>query len=327
MNNDNQPQAPESPQAPQQPVEQPQFQPQPQPQFQPQQPQQQYQPQQPQPVGTSYNMQPQSGSAPKNNKKLFLWIGIAAGALLLIGATIAIIMAIFVVSKDDYRKAYGQMIEVSTVSYDLNSASSSIQYGMDSSTDTKFKNDVESTEKAIEKIRQENKKLADFKAVKFGEGKVKYEAFSKKLDEYLTFNSGLLTSATGLREASVSCESATNESITSVTSAKNAIDECVSALKKVDGIPNEDMKVYSQKLVTEFDKLSSLIGELAQISDPYGAQYEKYKSIRDQVYDVQDNVSDAETDFRSNLEKHAKDADIKNSADEFLDFLDDKIRG
>lgn len=272
-------------------------------------------------------MQPQSGSAPKNNKKLFLWIGIAVGAVLLIGATIAIIMAIFVVSKDDYRKAYGQMLEVSTVSYDLNSGSSSIQYGMESSTDTKFKNDAESTEKAIEKIRQENKKLADFKAVKFGEGKAKYEAFSKKLDEYLTFNSGLLTSATELREASVSCESATNEAMTSIDSAKAVIDECVSALKKVDGIPNEDMKVYSQKLVTEYDKLSSLVGDLAQITDPYGAQYEQYKSIRDQLYKVQENINDARTDFRSNLEKHAKDADINNSADEFLDFLDDKIRG
>ena len=146
------------------------------------------QPQQPQPTsqppvqpdvstGSPYQM-PQS---PKN-KKLFIWIGIGVGVLLIIGIVAAIIVAMTSVSKDDYRKAYSQMSELSSANSKLNSELSTLQYGLTSATETKFKNDIKSAEEAIEKVRKENEKLAELKAVKVGEGKKQYEEFSEKLE-------------------------------------------------------------------------------------------------------------------------------------------------
>ena len=77
MDNSNQPQTPEQPQAPQPPVA----------------------------GGPSYQMPQPSAPAPVN-KKVVMWIGIAAGALLLIGVVVAIIVGLTSVSKEDYRKAY-----------------------------------------------------------------------------------------------------------------------------------------------------------------------------------------------------------------------------
>ena len=64
---------------------------------------------------------------------------------------------------------------------------------------------------------------------------------------------------------------------------------------------------------------------MATITDPYGSQYDQYKSIRDQIYDVQDNLRDASTDFNSNFEKSIKNVDPEKASDEFEKFLLDKM--
>ena len=269
---------------------------------------------------------PQPSAPAPLNKKLIMWIGIGVGALLLVGATIAIIVAIFSVSKDDYRKAYSQMSEVSSANYDLNSKISSIQYGLTSSTDTKFKNDVKAAEEAVEKVRSENKELSELKAVKVGEGKKQYDEFNKKLDTYLTFTSDALKSISDIRDASVTCDKAGSGTSSSAASVKSALDECVTAFKKVGDTPNEDVKAFVKKMVTEAENLASLMAKMAEITDPYGDQYDQYKAIRDQVYDAQDNMRDAQTDFRSNFEKHTKEVDVKDVADDLGDFLSEQAR-
>lgn len=273
--------------------------------------------------GVSYQMPQPSAPAP-GNKKLALWVGIAVGAAILIGAAIVIVVGLMSVSKEDYRKTYSQMGEVSSANSDLDLKMSSIQFGLTSSTDTKFKNDVEAAQKAIEKVREENKELSGLKAVKVGEGKKRYDEFNDKLENYLTFVSGALTSISDFRDAAKTCDTAKNNMSSDAASVKSAIDECVSALKKVGDVPNDDVKTYTKAMSTEMENLSSLVSKMALITDPYGSQYEQYKSIRDQVYEVQDNLSDAATDFSSNFEKHAEEAEIKDAAASFLDFLDEK---
>ena len=295
MDNSNQPQTPEQPQAPQPPVA----------------------------GGPSYQMPQPSASAPVN-KKVVMWIGIAVGALLLIGVVVAIIVGLTSVSKEDYRKAYSQMGEISSANSNLDLKMSSIQFGLTSSTDTKFKNDVEAAQKAIEKVREENKELSELKAVKVGEGKKQYDEFNDKLENYLTFVSDALTSISDFRDAAKTCDTAKNNMSSDAAFVKSAIDECVLALKKVGDVPNDDVKAYTKTMSTEMENLSSLVSKMALITDPYGAQYEQYKSIRDQVYEVQDNLSDAATDFSSNFEKHAQEVEVKDTANNFLDFLDEK---
>lgn len=288
------------------------------------------QPQQPQPTsqppvqpdmstGSPYQM-PQS---PKN-KKLFIWIGIGVGALLLIGIVAAIIVAMTSVSKDDYRKAYSQMSELSSANSKLNSELSTLQYGLTSATETKFKNDMKSAEEAIEKVRKENEKLAELKAVKVGEGKKQYEEFSEKLENYLKYTEDATKSLKDLYDAAKPCDA--NVSTSDVAAYKTALNECTSALKKVGNTPNEDVKTYVKSLATEYENLASIIDKLATITNPYGSQYDEYKALRDQTYKVQENIRNAYTDFRSNIEKHSKEVSVKDQADTLVEFLSEKMR-
>ena len=288
------------------------------------------QPQQPQPTsqppvqpdvstGSPYQM-PQS---PKN-KKLFIWIGIGVGALLLIGIVAAIIVAMTSVSKDDYRKAYSQMSELSSANSKLNSELSTLQYGLTSATETKFKNDMKSAEEAIEKVRKENEKLAELKAVKVGEGKKQYEEFSEKLENYLKYTEDATKSLKDLYDAAKPCDA--NVSTSDVAAYKTALNECTSALKKVGNTPNEDVKTYVKSLATEYENLASIIDKLATITNPYGSQYDEYKALRDQTYKVQENIRNANTDFRSNIEKHSKEVSVKDQADTLVEFLSEKMR-
>jgi hypothetical protein len=288
------------------------------------------QPQQPQPTsqppvqpdvstGSPYQM-PQS---PKN-KKLFIWIGIGVGALLLIGIVAAIIVAMTSVSKDDYRKAYSQMSELSSANSKLNSELSTLQYGLTSATETKFKNDMKSAEEAIEKVRKENEKLAELKAVKVGEGKKQYEEFSEKLENYLKYTEDATKSLKDLYDAAKPCDA--NVSTSDVAAYKTALNECTSALKKVGNTPNEDVKTYVKSLAAEYENLASIIDKLATITNPYGSQYDEYKALRDQTYKVQENIRNAYTDFRSNIEKHSKEVSVKDQADTLVEFLSEKMR-
>lgn len=288
------------------------------------------QPQQPQPTsqppvqpdvstGSPYQM-PQS---PKN-KKLFIWIGIGVGVLLIIGIVAAIIVAMTSVSKDDYRKAYSQMSELSSANSKLNSELSTLQYGLTSATETKFKNDMKSAEEAIEKVRKENEKLAELKAVKVGEGKKQYEEFSEKLENYLKYTEDATKSLKDLYGAAKPCDA--NVSTSDVAAYKTALNECTSALKKVGNTPNEDVKTYVKSLAAEYENLASIIDKLATITNPYGSQYDEYKALRDQTYKVQENIRNANTDFRSNIEKHSKEVSVKDQADALVEFLSEKMR-
>ena len=270
------------------------------------------------PVGTPYQM-PQ----PKNNKKLFIWIGIGVGVILVIGIVIAIIVGLMTVSKDDYSKAYNQMSDLSSANSSLNTELSTVSYSVSSSTETKFNNDIKSAEEALEKVRSENEKLGELKAVKVGEGKKKYDEFSGKLDTNLTYTKNSLKSMKDLYGAAEPCDADVSSSDS--RAYKSAINECISALKKVANTPNEDVKAYIKSLTTEYENLASIIDKISAITDPYGAQYSQYTSLRDQSYDVQDNIRDAYTDFKSNIEKHSKEVSVKSEANDLLDFLSEKM--
>lgn len=278
------------------------------------------------PMRSMQPMQPgqmPGGVPPKsNNKTLFLILGIIGGVLVLGGILLAVFFMFFSVSKSDYRSAYGQMSELSSANSALNMEISTLHYGL-SSTETKFKNDAQAVEEAIEKVRKENEKLAELKAVKVGEGKKRYGAFNEKLGSYLKYTEDATKSLRDLYGAAKPCDGDVDTS--DVAAYKAALNKCILALKEVGNTPNEDVKTYVKSLTTEYENLSSIIDKLSTITSPYGSQYDEYRSLRDQTYKVQDNIRNSYTDFRSNIEKHAKEVSVKDQADDLSEFLGEKM--
>lgn len=270
---------------------------------------------------------PAPSGTPKGNKGLIIGL-VVGGALLVVGSVIAVVLVMLLsVSRSDYSKAYSQLNEVASANSKLSSQVSGLQYGMKYDTDTKFSNDLEEAQAIIEETRTKNKELSELKAVRVGEGKKKYQAFDKKLNEYMSFSSTALKSFGDVRKAAKPCDESSNQAASDTASLKSLLNECVEALDKISDTPDLDVKKYVGTLKTEMEKLSSLIDKLSAITNPYGDQYDQYKVLRDQVYDVQDAVRDSATDFSSNFEKHAKEVNPKNAADDLEKFLYEKIRG
>ena len=277
--------------------------------------------------GGGFPMQPGAVTpppvAPKNNKKLIILIASIVGGLIVLAVAGVILISLFTVSKKDYNDALAQYDAVSSANSTLNSKVSSLQYDVDTTTDTSFNNDLDAANAAVTQVRSENEKLSKLKAVNIGEGATKYKMFSTKLDTYLTYTSNLLKSFKNMRTAAKTCNDADGGS--TISAIKAGIDTCVTALDGVGELPDGDVKSFVSTLKSEYTKLSGIMTSLAGISDPYGKQYDQYKSLRDQMYDVIDNITNAQTDFKSNLEKHVDEADPKSAADELSKYLESKI--
>ncbi len=320
---DNQPPTPQPPLMPQpgdqpQPVVPPAQPVQPTPPVPPQPPQFGAQP----PVMSqpSYSMPPSSGK-----KKPLIIVAIIAGVLLILGALFVAYALLFYVSKDDYIEASAQYESLTTEANTLGTKLSSIQYSVGSGTDTVFKNDLAAAKEAISKVREENQEFSELKAVKIGEGKEKYQVFDAKLQAFLTFIDDSLTSFSDMRGAAVICDDTTYSS-SDADALKTAINKCVAALKEVNDTPNADVKEYVTRLQAEYEKLSSVVTQAATITDPYGAQYSQYTSLRDQMYDIQDTLADIPSDFTSNYEKHLKEVDVTEAREDLVDFLQSKSK-
>lgn len=272
----------------------------------------------PQPVQPAAFTPPSKGL----NKKLIIIIACAVGGLVIVGVVIAVLIAVFSVSKKDYNAALDQYNELSSANYTLSSKVSTVTFGVDSSTDTTFDNDMDAAKKALDTVKSENAALAKLKAANIGESGAKYKAFNTKLEAYITHSTNLLSSLGDVRDAMLTCDKAGESSASTMIAA---IDTCVTDLGKVSNVADADVKEYIGKIKTEFTSLSSIFGQLSKITDPYGKQYDQYKSLRDQTYAVSDNLSNARSDFHSNLEKHSDAVDPKDAADDFSKFLESKL--
>lgn len=251
--------------------------------------------------------------------------GLIAGAAILVVVIIAVIVGVMMtsVSKKDYQEALSQYNNVAEVNYTLNSKLSSLQFDLDSSTDTTFNNDVDAAKKAISDVKAQNDKLGKLKAVKVGDGKKKYDAFNTKLTEYTQYTDNLITSLKSVRGAMGACDKVSSSSSSDTVTQ---INNCADALDKVGTIPDADVKQYVGKLKDEYKNLSQVAAKLAAITDKYGSQYDQYKSLRDQTYAIQDNVRNASKDYQSNLEKHANAVDPKDAARDLAKLLEDNSR-
>ena len=263
-----------------------------------------------------------SNKSPFKNKKLLVIAAAILGAVVILGIIVFVIVNLLSVSKKDYSDASVQFNKVSSSSSSLSSAVSTLQYDTNgSTTDTEFTNDSAAVDTALQTLKDENAKLATFKAVKVGEGKKNFDAFNMKLNDYSAYVKDFVTSLKNVRPAFAACGSSA-----SGTDINTRLTACVAALSKATDVPNADMKQYFTILQTQYASLKDLTAQATALSDPYGKQYEQYKVLRDKRYAVQDAVSSASKDFKSNISKHADDVDPKAVANTLGEYLSKQAR-
>ena len=228
------------------------------------------------------------------------------------------------VSKEDYKAAFDQFGDVSKANYSLSSSVAYVGISAVGDNETAFKNDTEKAKEAITELSSENTKLGELKAMKVGEGQKKYDAFSEKIVAYTKYVDNLLVSLKDIREANMVCDDASSSS--DAKKMKKAIDACIVALEKVSDTPDQDVKKLLESLKGAYSQLLTITTKIAALKNPYGSQYDEYRSLRDQMYKVLDELRDAQSTYRSNVDKHSDEVDPKDTADDLNDFLIERIK-
>lgn len=261
---------------------------------------------------------------PKNTKKIVLIAGIIAGALILAIIAVIIFLSMTTVSKQDYADAAKQYNEVSAANTALTRNASSLSSSNTSLSESEFDEEMKAAEEAIATLRTENEELGKLKAVRVGEGKELYDAFNEKLKAYLENGESLVKSVNTIRPALMKCDEAGSASDNDARVA--AIKACSAAFNEVGDVANPEFKAYVEVLKTAYAEFAVTLEKIVAIENPFGAQYEEYKVLRDEMYDTQDDIREATRTFTDALEKRDDELSVKDSAKALADYLNEQQR-
>lgn len=248
---------------------------------------------------------------------------IVVAALVVLGIIASVIISFAGVSKKDYGDAVNQYNVVTRENSLLNTRVSSLSLAS-SGSDASFNSAIKNTEDSINVIRVENKNLGDMRAVKKGDAVPLYKTFNDKLTVYLAYSDDLVSSLKIARPAIVTCNEADDASDNTARTA--ALKKCTSELTALKETPNEEFNTYLNSLKTAYATYTKDFEALTQISDPYGAQYEQYMQLRDEVYATQSDVQKATAQFKTATTEHNERISVKASADALSSFLQQKQR-
>lgn len=262
----------------------------------------------------------------KSNTKKIILIASIAGGVIILGIIAAILFVVLTtVSKQDYRDAAVQFNDVSRASSSLTLSASTLgRSASGSTTDATFQESLKTSEEAIATVKTENEELSKLKAVRVGEGAELYKAFNDKLKAYLAYGDGLVASVENIRPAMVICDEVGDAS--DATARVAALKACSSALGDVKELPNEDFKKFVDTMKTAYADYATTYEKISALTNPYGAQYEEYKTLRDSMYDTQDKISAASKEFSSALTASDDEFSVKETADALGKYLTEQQR-
>lgn len=252
-------------------------------------------------------------------KKIALIAGIAGGAVLLIIAAVIAYILLMTVSKQDYQAAAQQYNATSAASTSLTTKASLLSLGLSSSSEEEFTADAKELEEAIATLEEENAALGELKAVRVGEGKEVYATFNTKLTEYVAYAKDLVASVKTLRPALVKCNEIGDA--TATAARVTALNACATALNAVGEMPNAEFKTYVDAIKKEYTTYAATYESISKLTSPFGSQSAQYKTLRDTMYDTQDNILAASKSFSEAIEKRDDEVSVKESATALGEFL------
>ncbi len=261
----------------------------------------------------------------KFSKELLIKIGVIAGAvILLIVAAVLAFSQLGSASREDYISAGETYSSVSSANSIANTNISILNSGIGTDTDAKFNEEYQNAESALADLKTKNEEFGKEKAFNVGEGKTIYDEFDKKLNEFIAYAEEVIASAKAMRPAMVVCNKV-NET-TEAEARVVALKECATALDGVkDSISESNAKTYITALATEYSNYANVQEKINAMNDPYGDQFEEYKTLREQRTATQTKINDVRSDYSSANLARNKEVSPKDAADALRDFLNKKM--
>lgn len=262
--------------------------------------------------------------APKKKNNVVLLASIIGGVILLAVIGVVVYLAMTTVSKEDYRAAALQFNKVSSANSALNSDVSSAGSTISSASDASFDESMKEIEGSIATLKTENDELAKLKAVRVGEGGDLYNKFNEQLTTYVKYANDIVASTKAVRPAMVECDKVSSATGTSEQVA--GMKACAAAMAAVKDLPNQDFQAFISSSAESYNKLATIYEQISKIKDPYGDQYDEYKKLRDQLYDITGNLSKSSREFTAKMRESDTSNSVKDSAKALADYLNAQQR-
>lgn len=249
-------------------------------------------------------------------------IGIAGVGALLLGALL-IYSVLVTPERQPYRDALAQYKQVYSANVSFMGAATALNGT--TGTEEQSKAATEATEKAIEALTASNEALGKQGVLLEGEGKELYEAFSKKLTEYISYNRTVLESRQKVRPVLTSDECSTALASTSDYASKVApMKSCAASMKALENITDADYKNLVDSYNTQFIKLLAVYEQIAALPDPNGADKTRQNELVKQHETILNDITEANTAFASDLQKSKAKVDITETAQKLDAYLTEK---
>jgi len=258
----------------------------------------------------------------KSNKKLLTIIGAIAGVVLLAAIAALLYSTLSGASQEDYKEAVTQYNATSSANSAFTSDVATLVSGLNSDTDDEYNTALKDAETSLAKLKDENTKLGDLKAVKVGEGKELYKTFNDKLTTYVAYGGDVLGSVKKARPAIIACDDArsTTDSAARVSGLKN----CSSKLAAVGDLPNPAFNTYIKSISVAYADYATTYEKVSALTNPLGAQYEEYKMLRDQLNAASKSLSTASKDYQTAVKKSNDEVNVKDQAQALGNYLSEQ---
>jgi len=263
-----------------------------------------------------------SPEAKKSNKKLLTILGSIVGVVLLAAIAALLYTTLSGASQEDYKAAVTQYNATSSANSAFTSDVASLVSGLNSDTDDEYTVSMKEAETSLAKLKDENKKLGDLKAVKVGEGKDLYKTFNDKLTTYVAYGGDVLESVKKARPGILACDEArsTTDSAARLAGLKN----CSTKLAEVGDLPNPAFNTYIKSISVAYGDYATTYEKISALTNPLGAQYEEYKTLRDQLTAASKNLSTASKDYQTAAKKSNDEVNVKDQAQALGKYLSEQ---
>lgn len=241
---------------------------------------------------------------------------IIIGALLIYGILVT-------PAREPYREALAQYQNVARTNGALTAAGANLN--ANSATDEQFAKNIEMAQKALVSVKTENDALGKESVLTSGEGKALYSAFNKKLQTYLAYNDGVLTSMLEVRPVLYECNQQM-EGLTESEESVAALRACAQQFGDVKDVPDRDYQALAASFDEGYVQLASILEDIVALKEPKGTNKAQYDALVNERTEAIKELSAISSDFSDEVRKHRNAVSVTDVSDTLEEYLEAKSR-
>lgn len=226
-------------------------------------------------------------------------------------------------SRQPYRDALAQFENVGRANSRLTATGGSLNASKATGED--FKKGIEASQAALKSLKAENEALGKKVVLKEGEGKVLFDAYDKKLQEYMMYNENILSSMLKVRPVLFEC----NNDMTDITvSAESiaALRGCAHNLGSLNDVADADYRTLVTSFQQQYDELANVLEQMAALPDPEGTNKTQNSTLAGQRDELIEQLSATSTQFSKDLQKSRNQILTTTTEKKLSDYLKAKSR-